>query len=131
MNYQPTIFLTPHLYMTNEEVAIVDGLIDHHEMPRQFDADRVISYFEGQNFCLVLYFSNQNDRGFQKYVVNDFSVNIEEMYMLSNSFSKMIEQGYSIHLLSQAKNRIDNVIHMAGTFRALFGKKQPDEMAQW
>jgi hypothetical protein len=131
MNYQPPVYLTPHLYMTNEEVAIVDALIDHHEMPQKFDSNRVISYFEGENFCLVLYFADLRDRGFQKYVVNDFSVNVEEMCYLSSSFSKMIESGYNIHLLSQAKNRVDNIIQMSGTFRALFGKKNTKEMEEW
>ena len=83
MNYQPPVYLTPHLYMTNEEEEIIDALVDHHEMPKKFDVDKVISYFEGENFCLVLYFANLQDRGFQKFVVNDFSVNVEEMYMLS------------------------------------------------
>lgn len=131
MNYQPPVYLTPHLYMTNEEVAIVDALIDHHEMPQKFDSNRVISYFEGENFCLVLYFADLRDRGFQKYVVNDFSVNVEEMCYLSSSFSKMIESGYNIHLLSQAKNRVDHIIQMSGTFRALFGKKNTKEMEEW
>jgi hypothetical protein len=131
MNYQPPVYLTPHLYMTNEEVAIVDALIDHHEMPQKFDRDRVISYFEGENFCLVLYFADLHDRGFQKYVVNDFSVNVEEMCYLSSSLSKMIESGYNIHLLSQARNCVDAMIQMSGTFRALFGKKESKELEEW
>ncbi len=117
--------------MTNEEVEIVDALIDHHEMPQKFDSNRVISYFEGENFCLVLYFADLHDRGFQKYVVNDFSVNVEEMCYLSSSLSKMIESGYNIHLMSQARNRVDNMIPMCGTFRALFGKKKSKEMEEW
>lgn len=124
MNYQPPVYLTPHLYMTYEEEEIIDALVDHHEMPKKFDVDKVISYFEGENFCLVLYFANLQDRGFQKFVVNDFSVNVEEMYMLSASFGKLLEQEVNIHVLSQAKNRVDHVIHMAGTFRALFRKKE-------
>ncbi|MCU0341438.1 MAG: hypothetical protein MUE30_16285 [Spirosomaceae bacterium] len=127
MNYQPPVYLTPHLYMTNEEVGIIDSLIDHQEMPKQFDRDRVISYFEGKDYCLVLYFANQGDRGFQKYVVNNFSVNVEEMCMLSASLSQMIEAGYNVHILSQAKNRVDNLILMSGTFRALFGEKEKEE----
>jgi len=131
MNYQPPIYLTPHLYMTNEEVAIIDALVDHQEMLEKFDTNRVITYFEGENFCLVLYFSDLADRGFQQYVVNDFSVNVEEMYILSSSLSNMIESGCNVHLLSQAKNRVDNLIHMSGTFRALFGKKAPSEPPAW
>ncbi|WP_147277098.1 hypothetical protein [Runella aurantiaca] len=131
MNYQPPVYLTPHLYMTNEEVAIVDGLVDHQEMPKKFDSNRVITYFEGQDFCLVLYFADLKDRGFQKYVVSDFSVNVEEMCMLSNSLTQMIGEGINVHLLSQAKNRVDNMIHMSGTFRALFGKKKAEETDDW
>jgi len=124
MTYQPPVYLTPHLYVTNQEEEIIDALVDHHEMPKKFDVDKVISYFEGQNFCLVLYFANAQDRGFQKYVVNDFSVNVDELYLLSISLGRLLEQGISVHVLSQAKNRVDNMIHMSGTFRALFGKKE-------
>ncbi|WP_428664949.1 hypothetical protein [Runella sp.] len=131
MNYQPPVYLTPYLYMTNEEVAIVDGLVDHREMPKKFDSNRVITYFEGQDFCLVLYFADLKDQGFQKYVVSDFSVNVEEMYILSNSLAHMIAEGVNIHLLSQAKNRVDAMIQMSGTFRALFGKKKSAEAEEW
>ncbi|MEZ4902081.1 MAG: hypothetical protein R2822_10165 [Spirosomataceae bacterium] len=103
MYHQLPVYLTSHLYMTNDEVEIIDALIDHHEMPEKFDTNRVISYFEGENFCLVLYFSDMADRGFQKYVVNDFSINVEDMCILSSSLSNMIESGYNVHLLSQAK----------------------------
>jgi len=127
MNYQPPVYLTPNLLMTNDEVAIIDSLIDHAEMPKQFERDSAISYFEGQDFCLVLYFSTLQDRGFQKYIVYDFSVNVEEMCLLSNSLAKMIESGYNVHVLGQAKNKVDNLIHMSGTFRALFGKKTSEE----
>ena len=123
MNYQPSVYLTSHLYMTNEEVGIIDNLIDHHEMPKHFDKDKMISYFEGEDFCLVLYFANQQDKGFQKYVVENFSVNVEEMCMLSDTLGKMIAEGYNVQILGQAKNKVDNLIYMSGTFRALFGKK--------
>lgn len=127
MNYQPPVYLTPHLYMTNQEVEIIDALVDHQEMPKRFDHDRVISYFEGKDYCLVLYFANQSDRGFQKYVVSNFSVNVEEMCMLSHSLAQMIDEGYNVHILAQAKNRVDNLILMSSTFRALFGEKDQQE----
>ena len=131
MNYQPPVYLTPHLYMTNEEVEIIDALVDHREMPAKFDTNRVISYFEGENYCLVLYFADVKDQGFQKYVVRNFSENVEEMHILSTSLSNMIKLGYNVHLLGQAKNYVDNIIHMSGTFRALFGKKEPNEASAW
>lgn len=119
MNEQPSVYLTPHLYMTNEEVAIIDALIDHHEMPSQFDTNRVISYFEGENFCLVLYFADIHDRGFQKYVVNDFSVNVEDMYILSASLRNMIVLGCNVHLLSLSQKPCGQpdlyVRHFSGT----------------
>jgi hypothetical protein len=117
--------------MTNEEVEIIDALVDHREMPAKFDTNRVISYFEGENYCLVLYFADVKDRGFQKYVVRNFSENVEEMHILSASLSNMIKLGYNVHLLGQAKNYVDNIIHMSGTFRALFGKKAPNEASAW
>ena len=128
MNAQHTVQITPQLYLTREEVSIIDSLVDHDEMPKDLGNDHAIAYFSGQDFHLVLYFADQHDRGFQMYVVEDFSVNVETMHLLSNSLSQLIQGGYKQHVVENAKGRVDQMIYMAGTFRALFGKKQADEL---
>ncbi|MFN4145163.1 MAG: hypothetical protein ACK4GN_05010 [Runella sp.] len=121
------VYLTPFLYVSREEEAIIDALVDHHELPTSFDTDQVVSYFEGQDFCLVLYFSCSQDRGFQQYVVQDFCWHVEDLQQLSLSFGKMISMGYNHQLFGQAKHKIDHLICMCGTFRAMFNKaKDPD-----
>jgi len=129
MNVQPTTQITPNLYLTCEEVGIIDNLVDHNEMPKDLSRDHAIAFFAGEDLHLVLYFADCQDRGFQMYVVHDFSVNVEDMHLLSNSLSRLIQGGYKQHVIENAKGRIDQMIYMAGTFRALFGKKETDELA--
>ena len=128
MNSQLTTPITPNLYLTRDEEFIIDNLVDFNEMPKDLSRDHSIAFFAGEDLHLVLYFANCQDRGFQMYVVRDFSVNVEDMYLLSNSLSRLIQNGYKQHLIENAKGRIDQMIYMAGTFRALFGKKATDEM---
>jgi hypothetical protein len=127
MNVQDTVWITPNLCLTREEVTIIDHLVDYQEMPKDLGRDHAVSFFVGEDLHLVLYFSDHADRGFQMYIVRDFSVNVEDMCLLSNSLSELIRSGYKQHVVEQAKGRIDQMIYMADTFRALFRKQMPEE----
>lgn len=123
-----TNLITPNLYSTRDEVAIVDCLADHNEFPKSLEHNQVVSFFNGEDFHLVLYFANPTDRGFQMYVVRDFSIHVEEMCMLSSSFAQVIRDGSNIHQMAKAKNRVDDLIYMSDTLRAAFGKKLEEEL---
>jgi hypothetical protein len=127
MNTEQPVWITSNLCLTRQEVTIIDHLVDYNEMPKDFNQDRAITFFVGEDLHLVLYFSEQADRGFQMYIVRDFSVNVDDMCLLSNSLSHLIRSGYKQHIIENAKGRIDQMIYMAGTFRALFGKKATEE----
>jgi hypothetical protein len=124
---QPTtsVQLTPHLLLTRHETEIIDLLVDRDEMPKDFDENQVRSFFVGKDFHLVLYFPQEKDRGFQMFVVRDFSIHIEELLMLRELFSQLIQQGQNTSLLKKAHYRVDNIILMAGTFRALMHSEEP------
>ncbi|WP_247233818.1 hypothetical protein [Telluribacter sp. SYSU D00476] len=116
-------YLTPNLYITRNEADIIDCLVDHQEMPHSFDDNKVISFFSGKDFHLVLFFPQQEDRGFQMYIVQDFSVHVDELFALREMFGQLIEAGQNVRLMKKAQYRVDNLIHMARTFRAMMHKE--------
>jgi hypothetical protein len=116
-------YLTPNLYVTRNETDIIDCLVDHQEMPRDFEDSKVISFFTDKDFHLVLYFPQLDDRGFQMYIVKDFSVHVEELFILRQLFGQLIESGQNIRQMKKAQYRVDNLIHMARTFRAMMHKE--------
>jgi hypothetical protein len=117
--------LTSNLFLSKNEVEIIDHLVDHQEMPLNLEEDRVISFYQDNDFHLVLYFSQQQDRGFHMYVVKDFSANTGDLILLHELFGKLITDNLSIHMLSKAQNKIDNVIYMTNTFRAMIHSDEP------
>lgn len=118
--------LTPGLYLTKNEVEIIDCLVDHHEMPAKFEENHVISFYSGQDLHLVLYFSEAKNRGFHMYIVRDFSENVEDLILLHQLFAKLISDGLSTHILSKAQNQIDDIIFMMDTFRTMIHKDEPN-----
>mgnify|MGYP000294742732 CR=1 FL=1 len=126
MNNTPESFhITPHLLITRNETQIIDFLTDHNEMPKDFDENHVRSFFVEKDFHLVLFFPQQSDRGFQMFVVRDFSIHVEELFILKDLFSQLIQQGQNVAMMKKAHYRIDHMIHMARTFRALMHHEEP------
>ncbi len=120
MSHRPESFkISPDLLVTRCETEIIDLLVDHKEMPQDFGKDHVRSFFNGNDFHLVIYFHQEQDRGFQMFVVNDFSLHVEELHLLRELFVQLIKQGYSPATLKKAHYRVDDLIHMARTLRAV------------
>lgn len=111
--------VTPNLLLTRKDGIVIDALVDHNELPTDWNRDQLISFFSKENFYLVLYFSKYDDKGFQMFIVNDFARNVEDLVILSNTFSELIVRGQTNHLFKKALYRIDNLIYMSNTFRAL------------
>lgn len=122
---QDTFSITPNLYVTRRETDIIDCLTDHNEMPRDFDQNQVRSFFAGIDFHLVLYFSQEQDRGFQMFVVRDFSIHVDELFMLRDLLAQLIQQGKNLAMMKKAHYRVDHILRMAHTFRALMHKNDP------
>lgn len=114
-----TFAITPNLLVTRRETDIIDCLSDHNEMPRDFEANQVRSFFAGKDFHLVLYFACQQDRGFQMFVVRDFSIHVNELFMLRDLLAQLIGQEQNVAMMKKAHYRVDHILHMAHTLRAL------------
>ena len=124
-NYQ---FLTPNLFTSVNEEEILDYLIDNDQFPKQFNRTQVISFLQNEDFYLVLFIvSPEGKRGFLMYKVFDFSMNMEEMYRLSMTFSELMKTVEDNYPYRMAKYKIDQMIGMASTLRVLFHKKMVEE----
>ena len=120
------IYLTAHLSITRNENEIIDCLVDHGEMPANFDASQVTTFYSGEDLHLVLYFAHQYDRGFQMYVIEDFSVHQNELILLRDLFGRMVQEGDGKDIFRQAHYRLDSIVHMAKTLRAVIHKDIQD-----
>lgn len=118
--------LAPNLWITNDESLIIDFLADHDEMPSEFESSHVISFYDKEDLYLVLYFANPEDRGFQMYIVEDFSVNIDQLFYLREIFARLVQEGLNADILRKAHYRVDSILHMAKTLRAVIHKDLAD-----
>lgn len=124
-NYQ---FLTPNLFTTINEEEILDYLVDNNQFPKQFNSTQVISFLQGEDFYLTLFIvSPEGKRGLVMYKVFDFSMNMDEMYKLSMTFSELMKTVEDNYPYRMAKYKIDQMIGMASTLRMLFHKKVVEE----
>jgi hypothetical protein len=115
-NYQQ---ITPNLWLTRKDGIVIDALVDHNEVPIDWHKDQLITFFSKENFYLVFYFSKYDDKGFQMFLVHDFAHNVDDMVILSNTFSELIVKGQTNPMFRKALYRVDHLIHMSNTFRAL------------
>ena len=120
-----TLTLTPNISITRRETDIIDCLTDHNEMPGDFEENQVRSLKKKKNFHLVLYFAHVQDRGFQMFVVHDFSIHVDELYILRQLLAQLIQQGQNVAMMKKAHYRVDHILHMAQTFRALMHNDTP------
>jgi HKD family nuclease len=121
-----SVYLTSNLSITNDENYIIDCLVDHDEMPANFETSHVISFYVQTDLYLVLYFPQLNDRGFQMYIVEDFSQNIDDLVFLREMFMQLVNEGHNPAILKKAHYKVDTILHMAKTLRAVIHKDAPD-----
>lgn len=124
---QETVYVGPNLMVTTDELEIIDCLVDHGQMPKDFSRDYVTSFFVEDDLYLVLYFADNQDKGFHLYVIKDFSMNVREMQHLSRIFGGLLESGFNYSMMKQAKDEMDTFIAMAPTFRAMLNKPELED----
>jgi hypothetical protein len=117
--------LTKNLYVTNNEVNILDLLVDTGNMIYDYSKNKVLSFMNGRDFYLVLYNSQEDDRGFTMYSVEDFCEHEEDLVLLRNIFDRTIANGLNNYMMRMAKSKIEDIFYMTNTFRALFNKPKP------
>jgi hypothetical protein len=98
--------ILPNLYISDDELEIIDLLVDNGQMPLAFTKDQSICFLQNNNFILVLFFTSKDDRGFQLFEVSDFKENRETMYQLAISLEIFIKEGFNPKIINQAKGMI-------------------------
>jgi hypothetical protein len=117
--------ITDNLNVTNNEVKILDLLVDTNNMFYDYSKNKVIAFIHEQNYHLILFNAQLNDRGFTMYSVTDFCQNEADLVLLRNVFNRTIKDGFNDYLMRMAKSKIEDIFYMAATFRALFNKPKP------
>jgi hypothetical protein len=117
--------ITDNLNVTNNEVEILDLLVDTNNMFYDYSKNKVVAFIHEQDYHLILFNAQLNDRGFTMYSVTDFCQNEADLVLLRNVFNRTIQEGFNDYLMRMAKSKIEDIFYMAATFRALFNKPKP------
>lgn len=119
--------VTDNLYITNNEVEILDSLVDSKNMFYDFSKNKVVSFISEMDFNLVLYNASNRDSGFTMYVVKNFCEHEGDLVLLRNVFDSILKSGVNDYLMRMAKSKVEDIFYMANTFRALFKKPKSDD----
>ena len=111
------------VFYVHDEVEIIDFLVDNNAMIKDFSRSQLIWFFVEENFHLVLFLAEGEKTRFEKYVVERFSENMNDMIALWNNFDKRIQDSQEVRVMKLAKNKVHDLIAMSETFRALFGRR--------
>jgi DNA-directed RNA polymerase subunit L len=74
-----------------------------------------------ENFHLVLFLAEGEKIRFERYIIERFSENMNDMITLWNNFDQRIQANQEVRIMKLAKNKVHDLIAMSETFRALFG----------
>ena len=111
----------------HDEVEIIDFLVDHNAMIKDFSRSQLTWFFVEENFHIVLFLAEGEKARFEKYMVKHFSENMNDMIALWNNFDKRIQACQEVRVMKLAKNKVHDLIAMSETFRALFGRRDFEE----
>ncbi len=111
----------------DEEVDIIDFLVDNNAMIKDFSRSQLIWFFVEENFHVVLFLTEGERTRFERYVVEHFSENMNDMIALWNNFDQRIQASQEVRIMKLAKNKVHDLIAMSETFRALFGRRDFEE----
>jgi hypothetical protein len=111
----------------HDEVEIIDFLVDHNAMIKDFSRSQLTWFFVEENFHIVLFLAEGEKARFEKYIVESFSENMNDMIALWNNFDKRIQACQEVRVMKLAKNKVHDLIAMSETFRALFGRRDFEE----
>ena len=111
----------------DEEVNIIDFLVDNNAMIEDFSRSQLIWFFVEENFHIVLFLAEGEKTRFERYIIERFSENMNDMIALWNNFDQRIQAGQEVRIMKLAKNKVHDLIAMSETFRALFGRRDFEE----
>jgi hypothetical protein len=111
----------------HNEVEIIDFLVDNNAMIKDFSRSQLTWFFVEENFHIVLFLTEGEKTRFERYVIERFSENMNDMIALWNKFDKRIQASQEVRIMKLAKNKVHDLIAMSETFRALFGRRDFEE----
>lgn len=111
----------------HDEVEIIDFLVDNNAMIKDFSRSQLTWFFVEENFHIVLFLAEGEKTRFERYIVECFSENMNDMIALWNNFDKRIQECQEVRVMKLAKNKVHDLIAMSETFRALFGRRDFEE----
>ena len=107
----------------HDEVEIIDFLVDNNAMIKDFSRSQLTWFFVEENFHIILFLAEGEKSRFERYIVERFSENMNDMIALWNNFDKRIQASQEIRVMKLAKNKVHDLIAMSETFRALFKRR--------
>ncbi|MDR6563072.1 MULTISPECIES: hypothetical protein [Arcicella] len=116
-----------NLYSINNEVDIIDFLVDNNAMIKDFTRSHLSWFFVDENFHIILYLAEGEKPKFERYIVERFAENMNDMINLWNHFDKRIHDCQETRTLKLAKNKVHDLIAMSETFKALFNRADFEE----
>jgi len=116
-----------NLYSINNEVDIIDFLVDNNAMIKDFTKSHLSWFFVDENFHIILYLAEGEKPKFERYIVERFAENMNDMINLWNHFDKRIHDSQEVRTLKLAKNKVHDLIAMSETFKALFNRADFEE----
>jgi hypothetical protein len=111
----------------HDEVEIIDFLVDNNAMIKDFSRSQLTWFFVEENFHIILFLAEGEKARFERYIVECFSENMNDMIALWNNFDKRIQDSQEVRVMKLAKNKVHDLIAMSETFRALFGRRDFEE----
>ena len=113
--------------LAHDEVEIIDFLVDNDAMIQDFSKSQLKWFFVEENFHIVLFLAEGKKQRFERYIIEYFSENMNDMITLWNQFDQRIRNNEEVRILKLAKNKVHDLIAMSETFRALFNREEFDE----
>lgn len=112
--------LTDNLFMTIDDSFIVDLLSDL-EIKLDDSKTRSLTFLFSNDFYLVQYFSNEGDKGFCLFKINQVLDNLFELDNLNMYLSELLKLGDNVNLLNLSISQI-NENRITGKFINIFRK---------
>ncbi len=119
--------LIKNLFMSNDSVEILDFMIDNNIMPKDFSRSRSISHSIGKDFYLIIFLPDEKEQKFLKFEFIDFARCLDSLMYLSYLLKQYSNEDYNT--FKPAQRKVDEMIYMYPTYRALFKYKDSDEEA--
>jgi DNA-directed RNA polymerase subunit L len=116
-----------NISLIHDEVEIIDFLVDNNAMIQDFSRSQLTWFFVEENFHIILFLTEGEKTRFERYIVEHFSENMNDMIALWNNFDKRIQESQEVRVMKLAKNKVHDLIAMSETFRALFGRRDFEE----